>query len=139
MGVDALTALVFGRLYDRKGLPVLIAVFAAAAFFAPLAFLGNLSVAFLGVALWGVGMGAQESIMKAAVANLAPPERRGTAYGLFHTAFGIFWLLGSALMGLLYDRAALYLVVFSVFVQLAALPLFAMAARQASTGNGRAG
>jgi MFS family permease len=138
MGVDALTAVVAGRLYDRLGLPALIGVFAGAAFFAPQAFLGNLGLALVGVALWGVGMGAQESIMKASVANLAPADRRGTAFGLFHTSFGIFWLLGSALMGLLYDQALLYLVAFSVLVQLAAIPWFVLAARHRPIGGGRA-
>ena len=49
-----------------------------------------------GMILWGVGMGAQESIMRAAVAGMVPVSKRGTAYGLFNTGYGIFWFLGSA-------------------------------------------
>jgi hypothetical protein len=69
-------------------------------------------------------MGAQESILRAAVVELAPADRRGTAYGLFHTAYGLFWLAGSVVMGVLYDRSPVYVAVFSLIVQLAAIPIF---------------
>jgi MFS family permease len=129
MLVDAVSALVFGRLYDHWGLPVIAGVFAVAAFFAPLVFLGSFNLALAGLALWGAGLGAQESILKAAIVQLAPAKRRGTAYGLFHTAFGAFWLAGSATMGFLYDRSPIWLVVFSILIQLAAIPFFLGAIR----------
>jgi len=123
MGVDALAALIFGRLFDRKGLPVLAAAFLASAFFAPLAFGRTFPFAVAGMALWGIGMGAQESIMRAAIANMVPPDKRGSAYGIFNATFGIVWFLGSALMGLLYDISLPALIFFSVIVQLCAVPL----------------
>lgn len=46
--------------------------------------------AIIGMIFWGIGMGAQESILKAAVAGLIPPYKRGTAFGLFNTGFGVF-------------------------------------------------
>jgi MFS-type transporter involved in bile tolerance (Atg22 family) len=79
-------------------------------------------MALLGMVLWGVGMGAQESVMRAAIAELAPLERRGVAYGLFNTIFGISWFVGSLLMGFLYDFNPLYLVVLSMVAQLMAIP-----------------
>lgn len=45
----------------------------------------------LGIALWGVGMGAQESILKAAVTSMVPKASRATGYGIFECSFGIFW------------------------------------------------
>jgi len=130
MGVDAAAALVLGRLYDRLGFRVLFGVFALCAFFAPLAFLGRLPLVLAGLALWGVGMGAQESIMRATVADLVPRDRRATGFGMFHTAFGAAWFLGSALMGMLYDLKLLgVLVGFSVVIQLAALPVLLAANR----------
>jgi MFS-type transporter involved in bile tolerance (Atg22 family) len=75
-------------------------------------------------------MGAQESILRAAIATLVPPERRGSAYGLFNAAYGIAWFLGSALLGYLYDTSLTGLVAFSVLAQLAAIPLFVKVARQ---------
>lgn len=123
MGVDAVAALVFGRLFDRMGLPVMIAGVLMSLFFAPLVFLGGLVAAVAGMALWGVGMGAQESIMRAFLAETVPSERRGTAYGIFNTVYGVFWFVGSALMGLLYDVSLGYVVAFSVAMQAASVIL----------------
>lgn len=124
MGVDAIAALIFGRLFDKIGLSTMIIVAVTSAFFAPLVFLGGLNLAFIGVALWGVGLGAQESIMRAAIAGMSPIERRGTAYGVFNTIYGVFWFLGSLTMGILYDISIIYLVIFSMITQLASVPLF---------------
>ena len=132
MGVDALAALLFGRLFDRHGLSVLIASTLLSAPFAPLAFLGGPSLALLGIALWGVGMGAQESILRAAIAGMIPPGRRGAAYGLFNAGYGLAWFLGSALMGFLYDASRAGLVTLSVATQLTALPLLLLVALQAN-------
>lgn len=124
MGVDAIAALVFGRLFDRIGLVVLAAVTGLSALFAPLVFLGNLPAAVVGMVLWGIGMGAQESILRAAVAGMIHADRRGTAYGIFNTGYGVAWFLGSALMGVLYDASLPALIAFSVVVQLGAVGVF---------------
>lgn len=125
MGVNAAAALVFGRMYDKRGMGAIILASIISAFFAPLVFLFNAPVfAIAGVMLWGIGMGAQESILKAAVAGMVPRERRGTAYGIFYTGYGAFWFLGSWAMGLLYERSLVGLVAFSLAAQFAALPFF---------------
>jgi len=74
------------------------------------------------MALWGVGMGAQESIVRAAIADLVPRTKLGFAFGLFNTCYGLFWFAGSALMGVLYDVSVSSLVIFSVAAQLTAVP-----------------
>jgi hypothetical protein len=51
-------------------------------------------------------------------------DRRGSAYGIFNTGYGVFWFLGSALMGVLYDHSLPMLIAFSVAAQLASIPLF---------------
>ncbi len=130
MGVDAVAALVCGRLFDRLGFAVLGSVALVSLLFAPLVFLGNFGVAMLGMALWGVGMGAQESIMRAAVAGMVPATRRGTAYGVFNTGYGLLWFAGSALMGVLYDVSLPALIVFSVVAQLIAVPLLFLVGRR---------
>ncbi len=124
MGVDALAALIFGRLFDRIGLSIMMVVAVLSAFFAPLVFLGGLYSSLIGIALWGIGLGAQESIMRAAIAGMSPIERRGSAYGVFNTIFGVFWFVGSLTMGVLYNISILYLVIFSMVAQLASVPLF---------------
>jgi len=130
MGVDAVAALVCGRLFDRLGFPVLGGVALVSCLFAPLVFLGNFSVAMLGMVLWGIGMGAQESIMRAAVAGMVPTARRGTAYGVFNSGYGLLWFAGSALMELLYDVSLPALIAFSVVAQLLAVPVLFLVSRQ---------
>jgi MFS family permease len=129
MAVDALAALAFGRMFDRMGLATLALVSVVSAFFAPLTFLGGSSAALVGTALWGVGMGAQESIMRAAVADMIARDKRGTAYGVFNAGYGIVWFLGSALMGVLYDVSLPALIAFSSLTQIASVPLFIRAGR----------
>jgi MFS family permease len=132
MGVDALAALIFGRLFDRHGLSILLVSTLLSAMFAPCAFLGGSVLALLGVALWGIGMGAQESVLRAAIAVMIPAQRRGSAYGLFNAAYGLAWFLGSAVMGFLYDVSLVGLVAFSVLAQLAAIGLLLMVGRRAA-------
>lgn len=122
MGVNSLTAPLFGHFYDRKGFSILIVATVFSCFFAPMVFFGNAALALSGVILWSIGVGAHESLMRAIVAHMVPMNRRGSAYGIFNTGFGIFWFLGSFLMGILYDISIPYLVIFSVAIQLIAVP-----------------
>lgn len=126
MATAGIAALIFGRLYDKKGYPVLIFATALASLFAPLVFLDNFYFVLLGMILWGIGLGTQESIMRAVVANLVRKNKRGTAYGILNLWFGVFWFLGSALMGFLYDVSFIYLIIFSLTIQLAAIPILFM-------------
>jgi len=123
MGIDALAALVFGRWYDKKGILALAAAIAVSAFFAVFAFSFVPVLIIAGILLWGVGMGAQESIIRAVVADIVPVRKRGAGFGLFNACFGIAWFLGSAAMGVLYDFSLPALIIFSILSQLASLPL----------------
>lgn len=130
MLVDAVAALVFGFVYDKKGVAALVVSTLVSAPFAVLVFLGDSAVSLLcGIALWGVGMGAQESILKAAVTSMVPKTARATGYGIFECSFGVFWFLGSWLMGLLYDANMTVMVAVSVAAQLAAIPCYLLSAR----------
>ena len=125
MAVDAFAALFFGWLFDRVGLKALIVSTLCSAFFAGFVFLsGNPCLIGVGIVLWGVGMGAQESIMKAAVSTIIPREHRSSGFGIFETGFGVAWFLGSWLLGALYDVQPLYLVLVSVAAQLLAVPFY---------------
>jgi MFS family permease len=130
MAVDGVAALILGHLFDRLGLRVIMGTAVLSALFAPLVFLGGFKLALLGMVLWGIGMGSLESIIKAALAEMVPRHRRATGFGLFNAGFGLFWFLGSALMGFLYDYSLGALVAFSVTAQLLAIPFFLAVSRQ---------
>lgn len=125
MLVDAVAALVFGLMYDKKGVKALAWSTVISAPFAILVFgTKSTSALLLGIALWGVGMGAQESILKAAVTKMVPKSSRATGYGVFECLFGVFWFLGSWLLGVLYDISIPAMITVSVVSQLAAIPLY---------------
>jgi MFS family permease len=129
MAVSGTGSLVFGRLFDRFGISMLVPLTVLSTLFAPLVFLGGFWAALLGAALWGLGMGVHESIVPAAVAPMVPPRLRASAYGLFTAGYGVFWFIGSALIGILYDRSISAVIVFSILAQLSAIPFF-MAVRK---------
>ena len=130
MLVDAVAALVFGYLYDKKGVKVLVLSTVFSAPFPILIFAGkSIPVVLAGIALWGVGMGAQESILKAAVTTMVPKNSRATGYGIFECSFGVFWFLGSWLLGTLYDVSIPAMIAVSVVAQLAAIPLYLASAK----------
>jgi MFS family permease len=137
MGVDAIAALVLSRLYDRIGPKSLIFAAGISAFFAPFAFLGGKTGAVIGVVLWGIGMGWQESIMRSVVADLTPKARRASAFGVFNTGYGIFWFAGSALIGVLYGWSIPAVVIVSVASQLVSIPLYVRIARGTADGGRR--
>jgi predicted MFS family arabinose efflux permease len=139
MAAGGLGALVFGRMFDRRGIGLLVPLTAIGALFAPLSFLGAAPVALLGVLLWGGALGVHESIMAAAVAEMAPPGRTASAYGLFTMAFGIAWFAGSVALGVLYDVSVDATVALAVVLQLAAVPILVAVTRRHERGLERGG
>jgi MFS family permease len=123
MAVSGTGSLVFGRLFDRRGIGILVPLTLVAALYAPLSFLGGSWASLVGVSLWGLGMGVHESFIPAAVAPMISPDRRASAYGLFTGAYGIAWFVGSIVIGALFNVSLLAVVTFSVVAELAAIPL----------------
>ncbi len=129
MLVDALAALIFGFLYDKRGV---LALSLSAILTAPaaLVFTGkSFGLVFLGVSLWGVGMGAQESILKAAVTTMVPKTSRATGYGIFEFSYGIFWFFGSWLLGTLYDVSVPAMVGVSACAELLSIIFYILSSR----------
>lgn len=125
MAVDAFAALFFGWLYDKIGVRSLVISTLCSACFAPFIFLTRSPVLMvLGICLWGIGMGAEDSVMKAAVTGIIPKSMRSTGFGIFETGFGIAWFLGSWLLGALYDLSPAYLAYVSVAAQLLAIGFY---------------
>ncbi|MBV9009170.1 MAG: MFS transporter [Verrucomicrobia bacterium] len=135
MLMGSIGALVFGKLLDRMGPRVLFVAIILGALFAPLVFFGGITTAAIGVVVWGIGLAAQGSSLRAVLSTIISRNKRGTGFGVFDMVFGIAWFIGSWIMGLLYDHSLFTLVVFSVVMQLLALPLFflARARTQATT------
>ena len=131
MGVDAFSAIFLGLLFDRIGLKAVILAIILSLGAIPLTFLGGIILIFLGMILWGIGLGAQESIMRAVIAQLVPIEKRGVGYGIFNTFFGLFWFAGSFFLGFLYDFSILALVAFSVIFQALSIPFILKVAKTA--------
>jgi MFS family permease len=130
MGVDGLAALFFGKWYDKKGFLALMFAIAISSVFAVFAFSLSPLAIITGVVLWSIGMGAQESIIRAAVADIVPIKIRGTGYGIFNAGYGISWFLGSGLMGILYDYSLAAIITFSVVSQIISLPLLVYAQKR---------
>lgn len=103
--IYAASAYPLGKLADSMshakllaaGLVVLIAADAA------LAYDGHWLAMWLGVVLWGLHLGMTQGLLAAMIADVAPADLRGTAYGFFNLASGIALLVASALAGLLWD------------------------------------
>lgn len=130
MALAGVATLAMGRLFDKVGIVILAWTAGIGSIFAPLVFLGGFYWALIGMILWGLSLGAQNSVMRAMVATLVPPEKRGSAYGMFNMMYGIARAGGSALMGLFYDFSITYIVIFSILTQLASIPLFVLLKRK---------
>jgi MFS family permease len=129
MGTGVVGNYVLGRWFDRAGFWMLIGTFLVGALFTPLVFSGSAAFVWLGMMLWGLNKGAQDTILKPAIAPLIDANRRTTAFGVFDTCFGSAWLAGSIVFGLLYDRSIDLLVTISIAGQLLSLPVFLLARR----------
>ena len=127
MAASALASIPLGRLFDRLGPNVSLFAFLVSAAAAPFIFLGTSKFALVGMIFWGIGMSAQGSLFQAMLTGVIPPQKRSTAFGLFDTGYGIAWFLGSVAMGLLYDKSILAVVLVSVILQLAAIPILFIA------------
>lgn len=139
MGADALIAPLAGRLFDLVGMRALWAAPVASAVVAPLAFWGRPGGAIASVLVWGAVVGWHETVLRAAVAHVAPAQHRGTVYGVFNTAYGLAWLAGSAVAGLAYGFGSLYVIILSISCQAASVPFLAALTWRGCQGRGGAG
>ncbi|MDI6889517.1 MAG: MFS transporter [Thermodesulfovibrionales bacterium] len=130
MGVDALVALIIGKVYDKTGLTSLITIPLLTLPIPFFAFSQSYSLTLVSVVFWGAVMGIHETTMRAAIADLTPPERRGFAYGIFNTVYGASWFFGAPLMGLLYDLSISYIILFVVLMEVISIPVFFLVKRK---------
>lgn len=129
MAAAAIGALATGWAYDRVGSAVLLAVPVLTAFVPGLALGGTLSLVLVGVVVWGLATGVQDSTVKALVADLVPAEQLGSAYGWFAVFQGLGALLGATVAGALYAQLPV-LVVTVVVLQVVASALLVLVRRR---------
>jgi MFS family permease len=89
--------------YDRVTILLIGLAFLVAADGA-LAFASDVAAVMLGVVLWGLHMGFTQGLLATLVADAAPPELRGTAFGVFNLAIGVAMLAASVIAGVLWDQ-----------------------------------
>ncbi len=104
--VYAASAYPFGKLSDRVSHRALLALGLVVLIAADLVLAagGHWSTVIAGVALWGVHMGMTQGLLATMVADTAPDDLRGTAFGFFNLVSGIAMLAASVVAGLLWDR-----------------------------------
>jgi len=124
MGVNGLTALIFGRLFDRYGIQIIVIGIVVSLLALPFGFLVGGAGVYLSVACWATGLGAQDATLRSGISQVVSMNKRGTAFGAFNAAYGVMWFLGSVMMGVLYDYSLIALVVFGMVAQLAAAAVF---------------
>ena len=124
MAVDGLSGLVMGRLYDRRGPTVLLAVPVAAGVSA-IAFTDIAGLVWLGVAIWGVVNGVLDSTVKAVVTELVEPTGRSIAFGWLALARGLCLLLAGVVFGVAYDQSIILVIWLVLGVNAVALAVLA--------------
>lgn len=120
MLVDGLTGLVVGRVYDRRGPRVLLAVPVAASVTA-IAFTRSAPLVWVGVAVWGVVNGVLDSTVKAVVTELVGPSTRAVAFGWLALVRGFGLLVAGGILGLAYDQGVTLVVVLIIAANVIAL------------------
>ncbi len=129
MAAAAVGALATGWTYDRVGPGVLLAVPLLTAFVPGFTLGGTIVVVIVGVVIWGLATGVQDSTVKALVADVVPAAQRGSAYGWFAVFQGLGALAGATVAGALYERLPV-LVVLVVVLQGAASVLLVVVLRR---------
>jgi MFS family permease len=124
MGVNGITALIFGKLFDRFGVFALAAGILVSLLALPLGFLGGHAAVFASVGCWATGLGAQDASLRSGISQVVSMNKRGGAFGAFNGVYGVMWFAGSAVMGLLYDHSLIALVTFGIAAQLIAAGMF---------------
>src|SRR3989339_184594 len=132
MAVDAIVALIIGKIYDKfkkkrnnekAGLLLLFIIPILTAIIPVLVFSKSIILIFIAVLIWGIVMGTHETIMKAVIADITSIKKRGTAYDIFNTAYGIAIVIGSSMIGILYDNSLILLIILLISVELSTIPV----------------
>ncbi len=145
-GIDAVSAPLSGSAYDKYGIKFLTVPFILSILptvfvtllFVSISFIsfGSLVFLLLSVISFGIVLGMQESIYRAAIADLTGISKRGLGYGLFNTAYGLGFLISGTVLGYMLDIALkkpsymVYSVLYSTILQVVAVFMLFMSIRK---------
>ncbi len=118
MGIDGIFAVIIGKIYDRKGFGALTLLPFIMMLLPFLVFTENVFLVVCGIILWGISMGIQETIIRAAIADITPVKKRGISYGIFNLGYGAGWFAGGALIGFFYQNFRNFIYVYVIFMEL---------------------
>lgn len=135
MGITGLTALLFGRLFDRYGIQIIVLGIVVSLLALPFGFLAGTNGVYVSVACWATGHGAQDATLRSGISQVVSMNKRGTAFGAFNGAYGVLWFVGSVCMGVLYDYSLFALVSFGMVAQLGAAGMFMWLRRPLETNK----
>jgi len=136
--VDAPSALFSGYAYDSFKIKILILPFIISMIPSILTLAGtNMLMLIFAAIFFGLVLGMQESVYRAAVLEYAPPFFRGTAYGIFNTAYGIGMLISGAVYGLMItlEIPVIIVILYVVTTQVAAIILLLKAHSKGKAEN----
>ena len=126
MLVDAAIAPIAGRLYDTKGIILLLPIPLIGIVLPFLGFGMSRELIFLSAILFGISMGIQETVLRAAIADRIHISKRGTAYGIFNTVYGAGFFIGGILIGWMYETNAALAPVIPALLSFAACVFFGL-------------
>lgn len=136
MIVDAIFALISGKLYDRYKMYVLILM---PIFALPLTFLilsKSKVLIIAGMFFWGITVAIEESIMRAYIAEIISVEKRAFSYGIFNAVAGIAKFIRSTIMGFLYYKGLTNVIILgAIIAELLALLLILFILSRSSTNQ----
>ncbi|QSZ67624.1 MFS transporter [Methanofollis aquaemaris] len=121
MTVSTAIALLIGWTYDRVGTRALLFIPCVNLAIPFLAFSGSVPLVIAGTAIWGVGIGLHETVMRAALADRTTTDVRGQAFGLIYAVYGAGWFLGSTVMGILYEVSVTHIIGFVAIAEVLAV------------------
>lgn len=142
MGIDAIVALAIGKIYDalkkknnneKAGLNTLIVIPIFSLLIPIFAFSNNYFLNILSVVIFGITIGTHETIMRSSIADITSFKKRGTGYGIFNASYGLAMLLGSTLMGILYDYSIPTLINVTVILEILGFFLFFLMRKSVNT------
>jgi len=123
MAIDALSALLLGFMFDKKGFSILILIPLLTLPILPLVLSNIQYLIILGIIIWGFVMGLHESVGKAVIGRIIG-SRMAFGYGILNAIYGISWFVGSLIMGLIYELSLGYLIIFSLIIEIISIIIF---------------